>query len=339
MTLAARALALAVIALPGFGMAVANASANRVLREGSVTASGPAAGRLYSCSKPRPSAKAQRLPWVGGTRWDPASKPVINGRVRWQQAAFSLRRSADTLDIRSNGFPVGGSTGEFPVGRQDDAWPFVAQGLRISGQTLSGSIPRRPQIRQRASCISLGAPVGIARDGAWIMPPADRTGRDLVVREVRDRCDGTVNTRGLYFYRAQTPCLARRSRGRGPSPLVGYARDGLPIYGPRDAWGRTLRNGDLDACHGRYETVRRSGRVKREYRYRLTDEFPYAVGCFRGAPEGMIEGGCVARVFGRASLGRHDGRPARSRWESAHGRARGGGRPAGRPRPSGPAGR
>ena len=68
-----------------------------------------------------------------------------------------------------------------------------------------------------------------------------------------------------------------------PSPVVGWALDGLPIMGPYDDGGRLQlgtsagRRATLDACNGKVSE--KTGR----YAYYLTPNPPYAVGCFRGS--------------------------------------------------------
>jgi hypothetical protein len=62
--------------------------------------------------------------------------------------------------------------------------------------------------------------------------------------------------------------------------MIGTARDGLGLYGPRGPGGRVLRNRDLDACHGHTHRIGR----QRVYHYHVTREFPYTIGCFRRAP-------------------------------------------------------
>ncbi|KAI8491607.1 hypothetical protein Bbelb_308070 [Branchiostoma belcheri] len=59
-----------------------------------------------------------------------------------------------------------------------------------------------------------------------------------------------------------------------PSDIVGVAFDGFPIYGPRTEDGVTLTSADLDECHGRL--------VDGRYRYHVTADFPYFLGCFKG---------------------------------------------------------
>jgi hypothetical protein len=70
----------------------------------------------------------------------------------------------------------------------------------------------------------------------------------------------------------------------GPSKLLGYARDGFGIYGPRDADGKELTNEDLDECHGTTSEVKFNGKKQRIYHYVITKEYPYTLGCFKGTP-------------------------------------------------------
>jgi len=50
--------------------------------------------------------------------------------------------------------------------------------------------------------------------------------------------------------------------------------DGNPIYGPKASdFDEDLTSADLDACHGRFKDGR--------YRYHVTADFPYIVGCFK----------------------------------------------------------
>jgi hypothetical protein len=73
-----------------------------------------------------------------------------------------------------------------------------------------------------------------------------------------------------------------------PSPLVGYALDGFGIYGPRGADGKLVTNAQLDECHGRVGEVVFNGKKQKMYHYVLNNEYPYAIGCFRGTPRPMV---------------------------------------------------
>ena len=56
--------------------------------------------------------------------------------------------------------------------------------------------------------------------------------------------------------------------------FLGFALDGYPIYGPLTSGGHVLTTADLDTCHGQT----RDG----AYEYRITYDFPYVLGCYRG---------------------------------------------------------
>ncbi len=62
---------------------------------------------------------------------------------------------------------------------------------------------------------------------------------------------------------------------------MGWALDGYPILGLKDAQGRWRTSADLDACHGRAEPVQVNGHLF-HYAYRFTREYPYTLGCFTG---------------------------------------------------------
>lgn len=55
--------------------------------------------------------------------------------------------------------------------------------------------------------------------------------------------------------------------------FLGVAMDGFPIY-----YSKRLDADTLDECNGKFMD---SGN-KKDYRYFLTDTFPYTIGCFRG---------------------------------------------------------
>ena len=57
--------------------------------------------------------------------------------------------------------------------------------------------------------------------------------------------------------------------------FIGIALDGNPIYGPNASdFADLITSADLDACHGRFKDGR--------YRYHITSDFPYTIGCFKG---------------------------------------------------------
>ena len=61
-------------------------------------------------------------------------------------------------------------------------------------------------------------------------------------------------------------------QGRGNNELIGYARDGYPIYG--------LTAGEVDACGG-LETP--AG-----YRYVVSSDRSHLLGCYKAAPQTFV---------------------------------------------------
>lgn len=198
--------------------------------------------------------------------------------------------------------------------------PFIsdALGTNDNGESTLGPVPVSDAIP------SFGGPVGIAVDGAFFFNDLTSTGHDAVLSESFDSCHGHNDELGRYHYHQIPLCLLELLGGttppkstwsllssakihangtnlhewvsvwpenspEGPSPLLGWALDGVPIYGPYDetgsllAWGGDFPNAKysnitsrLDACNGRIRPS--DGR----YVYHLTPTPPYTVGCFRG---------------------------------------------------------
>ena len=119
--------------------------------------------------------------------------------------------------------------------------------------------------------------IGISMTGVAFYNALDDAGRDAAAHEVQDLCDGHPQGKGQYHYHSSSPCLP----GADGDALVGWALDGFPILGMKDADGTVLHNAALDACHGRAENITVQGRHY-DYAYRLTPEYPYTLGCFVG---------------------------------------------------------
>ncbi len=74
-----------------------------------------------------------------------------------------------------------------------------------------------------------------------------------------------VTLRGLLIFNGDVNAY----RGASSETLIGYARDGFPIYGMYD--------GEVDACGG-YDS-------STGYRYTLSPDRDYVVGCYVGTPQ------------------------------------------------------
>lgn len=151
-------------------------------------------------------------------------------------------------------------------------------------------IPSTPRKASRPTPIKEHETVGVAVNGVALV------GGDIKTLSFDD-CLGHTDTDHHYHYHMAPKCLFedlgipypcnatwwhRKNRAKywpqtGPaSPLVGWALDGFPIYGPYDQDGKLTRSKDLDACNGR--------EVDGNYQYVMTPEPPFIMGCFTGTP-------------------------------------------------------
>ena len=243
----------------------------------------PEVGYVYSCRTTfRAGGARHDGPWIEGTSWDPSLKPHVMGDVTWPQASFSLTQQGSELDVRSNGLPVDEPTGIFPIATSDPAYAFDTNPNAIAPQHLSFPIPAAPTEAAQPSCLPMGM-IGFTTTGVALYSALDDAGRDAAAHEIQDLCDGHPQGKGQYHYHSSSPCLP----GAQTDGLVGYALDGYPILGMRDASGTLITNADLDACHGRRENVTVQGRSY-TYAYRLTQAYPYTLGCFMGVVEPSV---------------------------------------------------
>ena len=97
-----------------------------------------------------------------------------------------------------------------------------------------------------------------------------------------DQCSGHPYSQQYHLHGYSWKCFPNQGT-KGQSPLLGYALDGFGIYGPRGADGKEITNAQLDECHGRTAPVLWNGKIQNIYHYVLNSEYPYSVGCFRGA--------------------------------------------------------
>jgi hypothetical protein len=219
--------------------------------------------------------------------------------------APTLNVSCDgtTVTVQSNGIP---------------GYRFVATTPNpLRAQNYNWRFPQNPAQAARTTTIPLLGPVGIAVNGLPFYGPNEaqmpHPYGDPVYNQLLDYCLGHTAQRGDYHYHALlVKCLVSGAADGKPSPIIGYAFDGFPIYGPygcvdaactrvvkfQSGWDRvgdprtyawnahryTQKSGEtyLDQCNGH---VGPDG----TYHYHATDTFPYILGCYRGTA--MANGG------------------------------------------------
>lgn len=143
-----------------------------------------------------------------------------------------------------------------------------------TNQNYNIKIPKTPTISTTKACVPFGK-IGLTRTGVAIYNPLAGGSVNAVEgdnAETFDSCDGHSSPDGAYHYhKIPDSCLYNNT----DDEFIGVAFDGFPIYGPKASdLGRNVISSDLDSCHGRV--------VNGEYRYHVTEEFPYFLGCYHG---------------------------------------------------------
>ncbi|MEZ4312333.1 MAG: YHYH protein [Polyangiaceae bacterium] len=186
-------------------------------------------------------------------------------------------------------------------------------------------IPLEPKVAAQPTAIPLLGTVGVAVNGAPFFgpneagQPADSAWGDPIYNGLMDPCLGHT-AQEYHYHSLEVKCLNTDSLVDQPwmnadppdnakSPVVAWALDGFPVYGPRecadsacstyvvmhssyvqvadpktnawDAYEYQASNDPtgLDECNGH---VGPDG----DYHYHATATFPYILGCYKGTPGG-----------------------------------------------------
>lgn len=253
--------------------------------DGKITTDGPRVGWVYTCEVPRGGGGAFRDgPWIDtvtGT-WEPATKIAVTGNVVWD-ADYRVTVEGSNRIVESNGLPDH-PTGVYPIGRDDPAYGYDRNPNSIRPSTLRWSLPTAPVVASAPGCVNMGA-IGVMRSGVVLFNALDAMGRDAAAHETLDTCKGHPELDGSYHYHDLSQCVP--GADAVDPTVVGWASDGYPIVAGR-LDGRRVVNEDLDACHGREVAVDIDGTKVRTYAYWMTAEYPYSVGCFRGATRATV---------------------------------------------------
>ncbi|TMW65914.1 hypothetical protein Poli38472_003679 [Pythium oligandrum] len=192
----------------------------------------------------------------------------------------SVMNTATYVIVRSNGIP-NGFYGPFPN---------IYNKFKVLAQDYLFRLPRQPVVAAQVTRTPVDTPIAVMINGIPLFSSQSAIyGGDVMSSSnkayvLRDKCNGLVDGGGDYRYYGPPDCLLFELSGGldgagKPSPLLGYAFDGFPIYGPYTESG--VLPTDLDACNGR---IGDDG----TYRYHVTPaKAPYVIGCFRGEPLGI----------------------------------------------------
>lgn len=191
----------------------------------------------------------------------------------------NVRISHDSkcLIIRSQGYP-NHPTAKFPNSGNPNT---------ILVQDFQFRLPLEPKLAQKVTRVPMG-PIGMALNGVVFFNPFEAGGMNAVegYSEVwLDSCCGHPQQHGVYHYHKYPSCVKSPfpDDGKQHSPILGFAWDGFPIYGPYEEAGvmaKDLKGSTaLDVCNGHQDRVR-------GYHYHVTPgRFPYIIGGYAGVPE------------------------------------------------------
>ena len=157
----------------------------------------------------------------------------------------------------------------------------------IRVQNFRFKLPLVPQKAETITTLPMG-PIGTAINGVVFFNPFEAGGMNAVegYSEVwLDSCCGHPQQTGVYHYHKYPSCVKSpfKDDGQQHSPILGFAWDGFPVYGPYEEAGVMARDLSgsraLDVCNGHED-------AERGYHYHVTPgRFPYIVGGYAGVVE------------------------------------------------------
>jgi hypothetical protein len=131
-------------------------------------------------------------------------------------------------------------------------------------QTYKFIIPTTPKYSTKTTSTSLGS-IGVMISGAVLYNPFEGDGKTVamannftftnsagITASFVDKCAGHPTPDvGAYHYHGLPTCVTAKVDKVGkPSHVIGFALDGFPIYGDRDAKGKQITAKLLDKCNG-----------------------------------------------------------------------------------------
>ncbi|XP_062620261.1 uncharacterized protein LOC134281839 [Saccostrea cucullata] len=191
-------------------------------------------------------------------------------------SAFSVSGSySATVNVDSTTYASQNRIVITASGLPDHAWQMVNPNTP-SNQNHEINVLNTPEDQSSYGCLPMGK-IGISKTGVAIFNPLTAENYNAVEggnAETFDTCDGHATNTGEYHYHKIPGCIYNK----GVDEFIGVALDGYPIYGPLASWhnsGNTnLTTSDLDKCHG--------SDASGSYRYYMTYDWPYILGCFKG---------------------------------------------------------
>lgn len=245
----------------------------------STTASG--VGKLYSCvaaNANAPGSNRSRITWIDDANgaWNLLRKPFLPANSgATVPGTVSVSEAGGTRTILASSLPVDARIGDWPMTKYAALTAIDGNPGTPAGRNVTFALPMQPQLATVASCVGLGA-IGVTLNGVVLYNAADARGNDAAAHEIVDVYGGHPAMTD-YHYHFVPERLDGTRMADGHSAIIGYIRDGFPIYGYHGVGGAELTNAALDECHGHSHGTL-------GYHYHATIEYPYTIGCYRGTP-------------------------------------------------------
>ncbi len=157
----------------------------------------------------------------------------------------------------------------------------------IRVQNFTFRLPLEPKLADQITRLPMG-PIGTALNGVVFFNPFEMEGMNAVAgySEVwLDSCCGHPQQTGVYHYHKYPACVRSpfQDDGKQHSPVIGFAFDGFPLYGPYESDGVFAKDLSgtqaLDVCNGHSDD-------SRGFHYHVTPgRFPYILGGYAGVVE------------------------------------------------------
>ncbi len=188
-----------------------------------------------------------------------------------------LRHDEKFLIMESQGYP-NHPTAIFPNSDNPNS-------IRV--QQFTFRLPLEPILADEVTRLPMG-PIGTAMNGVVFFNPFEIEGMNAVEGYTEvwlDSCCGHPQQTGVYHYHKYPTCVKSpyKDDGNQHSPVIGFAFDGFPVYGPYEADGTMAKDltghQALDGCNGHRDDAR-------GYHYHVTPgRFPYIIGGYAGLVE------------------------------------------------------
>jgi hypothetical protein len=232
-----------------------------------------------------------QAPFAGNmSAWLRAGDKDITGRIvtadLFVPDNVTVSFGSDAMTVRTKGLP-NHPTGKFPqegFGQQSNP-NYIQEHVRTY------YIPLNPKVNPRHiytttdnsnHALPMG-PIGVAVNGVVFFNPFDAQSQDAT--NMMDQCCGHPAPDGTYHYHKYPICVNSpwADEGKEHSPLIGWAFDGFPIYGPFESAGvmaKDVKGSDaLNDFNLHWD-------AERGWHYHVTPgKFPYIIGGYWGTED------------------------------------------------------